>query len=177
MAAPELTAWDKRSLSFIQSTTTRRTALVLADAAGVVTGTHEIGSTGRRDVSGLATMTWLDSGRFVLMRTGQRVDWFGINLLVKAGAPSSFTVFTNDRTNTGFFEPNDYAVTARAIAASGNGTSVTGPGCDVFINKDLGTTLHGATAGQTYQFHASWSVTTGWPTGLPGVADGDPIGV
>ena len=140
---------------------------------------YEIGKTGQRDMSGLMLMTNLDSGRLLLERDGNRAALHGVDVVVKAGSPSVVTMMQNARTGTAPMYPS-YPATGRAIATIGNGTTSLGASADVYVNTQLGVVLHGATPGLTYQFSVSWSTTANWwsePAALPGVADGDPIGV
>lgn len=138
--------------------------------------TFEIGSTGLRDLSGIVNMTYVDSCRLLGIRTRDGVLVHGVDVILKAGAPPSVVLLTNDRTNTGSFKPA-YPVTGRAVAATGNLTATTGPGADVTINPAFGITMHGATPGVAYQFSLAYTTLAGWASALPGVADGDPIGV
>lgn len=136
--------------------------------------TLDIGNTGRRDLSSFLNLTHIESGRIVMSRDGVRIQLWLIDIILKAGAPASATVMSNDRTNTGMLYPT-YVATGRAIAATGNGTSTNGPAADVYVNKNLGIVLHGATVGIAYQAAVSWETAAGWGSTLPGVADGQPI--
>lgn len=173
MADADKTLITRAEITSVTSPATGRKILTLDN------DTFEIGTTGVRDLSALMNMTNLDSGRLLLSRTGDRVQLWLVDIKVKAGAPSSFVLMTQDRTATSSFFP-PYVATGRAIASSGTGTTTDGPSSDVYVNTHLGVALHGATAGLTYQAAIDWVTLRGWPSvaaGLPGVEDGAPIGV
>lgn len=169
MASSELTLLTRSDITSAETPATGRKLFTLDG------DTFELGSTGLRDLSGLLVMTWIDAGRLLACRTGERTQLHIVDLILKAGAPPSVTILQNDRTNTGTFKPA-YPVTGRAVAAEGNMSGVTGPSADVTVNAAFGVVVHGATPGQKYQASLSWESFTGWASALPGVADGQPIG-
>lgn len=136
----------------------------------------DIGSTGMRDLSGLMNTTYIESGRLLISRTEKQVQLHIFDLILASGAPAAVTLLTNDRPNMASFRPA-YPVTGRAIAAEGNMTSLRAPSADVAVNRNSGVVLYGAAAGEKYQASLCWETSNVWPGTLPGVADGDPIGV
>jgi len=170
MATPENTLLTRADFTTTAIAATKRKTLT-ADATAV-----EIGDTGVRDLSGLLNMTYLDSARLLLIRDGDDTQLHLVDIKVKAGAPAVIIIMTNDRTGTVGFKP-PYVATGRAIAATGNGTASLGASADVYVNTALGVVMHGATPGLTYQASVRWLTYQAWPNVLPGVADGDPIGV
>lgn len=136
--------------------------------------TIDVGDTELRDVTGTMNTAGITSGRLLLARVGDLVQLFLVDLIVAAGAPSSLVVQNQARTNQGGFYPK-YGVTGRAVATSGSGTASGGAGADLFVNTQLGIVLHGVTPGVTYQAAVAWRTDAGWPSGLPGVADGQSI--
>lgn len=169
MATPENTLITRAEITSASSLANRK-AFVLDGL------TIELGDTGLRDVTAYMNMTWIESGRVLLARVGDMVELSLVDILIKAGAPAALVVQNNVRVNQqGFYPP--YGRSGRAVATSGTGTASGGAGLDMFVNSGLGVVLYGAQPGVTYQASLAWKTEAVWPASLPGVADGQPIGV
>lgn len=157
--------------------TSAKNATSLGKTLTIDGDTIQVGDTGRRDVTALMNMQWLDAGRIVFRRQGNKVDFWLIGLLVKAGAPSSITIFTNDRTGMSPINP-PYIAGDPVFPGTGNVSGLTGPVAFASVNTSHGIAVHGVQPGLTYNGHLDWETSNAWWSGaLPGVADGETAGV
>ncbi|KQR43438.1 hypothetical protein ASF87_16745 [Microbacterium sp. Leaf161] len=169
-STPETTLISRAEITSAATPATNRKLLTLDGLA------LDIGDTGPRDISANLLLTYITSARLILARENGFVALHGVDVLIKAGAPSSIVLQNQARSNQGMFNP-PYMATGRAVATSGSGTTSGGAGADVVVNNQLGIVMHGVTPGVTYQFSVLWKTDVLWGAALPGVVDGQPIGV
>lgn len=166
MATPENTLITRAEVTSIISAASGRKALVLDGA------TIELGDTGWRDLSG-SLNALVTSGRVLVRRQAGSVTWNFINIVLASGASTSAQDIFNTTADTlrDAFLP-DYV----AYESSKLNAAVTGRFAVLISGSprlDYGTT------GAAYNGIVSFPVrgSGAWPGTLPGVADGQPVGV
>jgi hypothetical protein len=158
--------WSEDDFKFIETTATGRRALQLPSGT-----TLELGDTGIRDMSGNFIAGTVASGRLLVRRNGQLVTWIFDQLKVAASqnnlnsrimdllAVPGLSAFRPPYTESEAYNSGKTATQGR-IAIAANGVYVQ------FADPTL-----------TYTLMVSYITNDAWPSALPGVADGQPIGV
>lgn len=163
MATLEYTLLSRAEINSITTPATGRKALVLDGT------TIEVGNTGLRDVSGLFVADHVASGRILVQRIGNTVTWslIGVNL---AGSVSSvWSLLANPAGRFDSFRP---AYTAAAALFESKTSSAR-----LIINGSGSVDIHYGQAGLGYGGSISYVTNNPWPATLPGVADGQPVGI
>jgi len=163
MATPENTLISRAEITSAATTATGRKALVLDGS------TLELGDTGWRDLSG--SLDALVSGRVLVRRQAGRVTWNFINILLASGASATAqNILTTDALRDPFL-PDYVAYAPVKVNATVEGRF------SVLVSGSP--RLDYATVGAVYSGTVSFPVrgSGAWPTTLPGVADGQPVGV
>lgn len=165
MADANKTLITRAEVTSIITPATGRRALVLDGA------TIELGDTGLRDLSGLFEPSTVVSGSVRVWRIGNMVEWQFVNIVLPtsaqgqtimsnagqaAGALTPFLPPTGDAVSTGLLGSD----TARARVSSGG-----------VIQIQYGE------AGVAWNMSAIFVTNRAWPTTLPGVVNGQPVGV
>lgn len=160
MADADKTLITRAQITSITTPATNRKALVLDGA------TIELGDTGIRDVSGLFVAGTVLSGRLLLRRVGNIVQIIFADLKVTA-AVSGTNVKIHDLAS-GFRAPYSEAEAYNTGAAAPQGR-LASAGAGVYVQF--------ANSTFTYATVLTYVTSDAWPSSLPGVADGQPIGV
>lgn len=159
MADADKTLITRAQITSITTPATGRKALVLDGA------TIELGDTGIRDVSGLFIAGTVASGRLLFRRTGNLVT---IILVALKTAQTATNLKIIDVGGVGFRPPY-----SKAEAYIEGGTTqqsrITAAGNGIYVQL--------ANSAFTYTAMLEFVTSDAWPTTLPGVADGQPIGV
>lgn len=153
--------WSEDDFKFIETAATGRRALQLPSGT-----TIELGDTGIRDLSGLFVAGTVQSGRLLSRRVGNIVQIIFDNLKVTA-AVAGTNVKIHDLAS-GFRAPypETEAFNTGATAPQGRLSSA---GAGVYVQF--------ANSTFTYATILTYVTSDAWPATLPGVADGQPIGV
>lgn len=162
MATPDITLITRAEVTSIADATTGRKALVLDGA------TIELGDTGLRDLRPMFTPGRVASGRVLVQRVGSRVTWYLDSLNLAAGVTTIWNLIPAGGNLARFAAP----VTAGATlmqSKSEYARLVIGIGGSIDI--------HFGASGINYIGVISYDTKLGWPVALPGVADGQPVGV
>jgi hypothetical protein len=163
MATPDTTLITRAEITSVAGATTGRKALVLDGS------TLELGDTGWRDLSG--SLDTLVTGRVLVRRQAGRVTWNFINIMMASGASTSAqNILTTDALRDPFL-PDYVAYEPVKVNATVEGR------LSVLVSGSP--RLDYATIGAAYSGLVSFPVrgSGAWPTTLPGVADGQPVGV
>jgi len=164
MATPETTLITRAEITSITGATSGRKALVLDGS------TLELGDTGWRDLSG--SLDPLVTGRVLVRRQAGRVTWNFINIVLASGASTSAqNIFTGTDALRDPFLPDYVAYSPVKVNATVEGR------LSVLVAGSP--RLDYATVGAAYSGLVSYPVrgSGAWPATLPGVADGQPVGV
>ena len=165
MATPENTLISRAEVTSVVSATSGRKALVLDGS------TLELGDTGWRDLSG--SLDPLVTGRVLVRRQAGRVTWNFINIVLASGASTSAQNIFNATADSlrDPFLPDYVAYAPAKVNATVEGRF------SVLVSGSP--RLDYATVGAAYSMMVSFPVrgTGTWPATLPGVADGQPVGV
>jgi hypothetical protein len=164
MATPENTLISRAEITSAATTATGRKALVLDGS------TIELGDTGWRDLSG--SLDTLVSGRVLVRRQAGRVTWNFINIMLASGASATAqNLFSSTDALRDPFLPDYVAYAPVKVNATVEGR------LSVLVSGSP--RLDYATIGAAYSGTVSFPVrgSGAWPTALPGVADGQPVGV
>jgi len=166
MAEASNTLITRAQVTSVLTPATGRKALVLDGS------TIELGDTGQRDISGLFIAGRVTSGQVVVQRVGNVVTWIFNAVLFPAevissgwqildGTPGTFAAFT----------PEYGAMTTSLIQSSTeyHARAVVPPSGNV--------AFHYAESGQAWTGSLSFITSRPWPTSLPGVVRGQPVGV
>lgn len=160
MATPETTLITRAEVTSITTTATGRKALTLDGS------TLELGDTGWRDLSG--SLHAQVTGRILVRRQAGRVTWNFINVVIQSGGSATAqNLFGNTDALRDPFLPDTVAYVMAASTARFSILAAGSPRLDY------------ATIGGGFSTTVSFPVrgTGAWPTTLPGVADGQPVGV
>lgn len=135
------------------------------------TKTVECGSTGLRDLSGMFPAGAVTSGRVLVERAGNTVTWYFQAVNLPAGATAAHTILENNTLLSPFMPQYQ-----SQVATMSNGTEIARlvVGAAGTVRIDYGE------AGYTYTGVVTFTARNngaGWPTTLPGVADGQPVAV
>lgn len=165
MADANKTLITRAEVTSVITPTVGRTALVLDGA------TREIGDTGLRDLSGLFEPGSVTSGQVKVRRIGYVIEWQFINIVLPTSAQGQ-TIMSNAGVAAG-------ALTA-FLPAAGDRLAVGLIGSDTARAR---VSVAGTIQIQYGEAAVVWNATVtflaerAWPTSLPGVADGQPVGV
>lgn len=160
MATPENTLISRAEVTSITDATTGRKAFVLDGS------TIELGNTGLRDLSGMFTAGKVTSGRLLVQRINNTVTWTLVSLNF-AGPVGDIHDFITSTTLAGFM-PTYQAATTLLQSNTEQARLIT------IAN---GLSIHYGIAAVGYVSSFTYTTTNVWPTTLPGVADGQPVGV
>lgn len=163
MAEPLMTIVTRADITSITDATTGRKALVLDGS------TIELGKTGMRDVSGLFVADHVTSGRVLVERVGNLVTWTLVGLNLKGPVTSVWSVLANTAGRFDGFKP----VYTQAATIMQSDAEL----ARLMINGSGSVDIHYGAAGVNYPGQITYTTTQPWPTVLPGVADGQPVGV
>lgn len=163
MAATNMTLITRAEVTSVTTPTTRRKALVLDG------DTIELGNTGLRDLSGLFTAGSVASGRVLVQRIGNTVTWTLVSLNLAGAVPSVHNILANTSGRFDGFKPS-YTMASVLMQSS----SILGR---LMINGSGSVDIHYGTGGVAYPGEITYQTNAPWPTTLPGVADGEPVGV
>lgn len=162
MATPGDTLISRAEVTSIINDTSGRKALVIDGA------TIELGNTGWRDLSG-SLNSLVASGRILVRRQGNTITWSFINIVLASGASTTAQNLFNTTPDSlrDPFLPDQHAYAMAASTARFSVLSAGSPRLDY------------ATVGGGYSMTVTFPVrgTGAWPATLPGVADGQPVGV
>lgn len=160
MADANKTLITRAEITSITTPATNRKALVLDGA------TFDIGDTGMRDVSGLVVTNTVASGKLLVRRFGNVVQIIFNDLKVTAAV---------NGTNVKIYDlPSGFR--APYAAAEAYNTGATAPQGRV-SSAGAGVYVQFANSTFTYALVITYITSDPWPSSLPGVADGTPIGV
>lgn len=162
MATPENTLISRAEVTSITAATTGRKALVLDGA------TLELGDTGIRDLSGMFDASTVASGRLLVQRIGNTVTWTLISLNLAAGVTSIWSLMTNANL-AGMMPPGSYSEAAVLMQSDTESAR--------FIVGNNNVAIHFGISAVNYVGTLTYLTNKAWPTTLPGVADGQPVGV
>jgi hypothetical protein len=163
MATPGNTLITRADVTSIIDATTGRKALVLD---GV---TLELGDTGIRDLSGMFTAGQVSAGRVLVQRTGNVVTWQFINVTLPSNAVHPWAIISNATALAGVL-PEVGTFTTPAI-------TVTGASVRLVVESNGVVSIYYGKPATAYLGVLTYVTTKAWPTTLPGVANGQPIGV
>lgn len=163
MATPDKTLITRAEVTSIITPATGRVALVLDGK------TIELGDTGWRDLSG-SLNTLVSSGRILVRRQKGTITWRFIDVILAAGATTAQNLLSSVDPLVTPFLPGYHSYDS--VKSSG---TVEGR----FTVLTAGSPrLDYATVSAGYAGLVSFPYRDAWPaTALPGVADGEPIGV
>ena len=164
MATPENTLVTRAEVNSISTPATGRKALVLDGA------TIELGDTGWRDLSG--SLNPLVTGRILVRRQAGRITWNFINIVLATGASTAQNLFnaTVDTLRDSFLPDSNAYEGIHANATQTGRFSVLTSGSP---RLDYATPTTGYSAMVSFPVRGTGT----WPSTLPGVADGQPVGV
>lgn len=160
MATPETTLITRAEITSITTPATGRKALVLDGA------TIELGDTGMRDLSGMFVAGKVASGRLLVQRVGNTVTWTLVPLKL-AGPVGTVHDIVKSSTLTGFMPR--YAAATTMLQSDAEQARL--------ITISDGLSIHYGLADVNYSASFTYITTNAWPTTLPGVADGQPVGI
>lgn len=160
MATPETTLISRAEVTSITTSATGRKALTLDGS------TIELGDTGWRDLTGLYTAGKVTSGRVLVRRMGNVVTW-NLQSLNLAGPVASTHDFINSSTLAGFMP--EY-LSAGVLMQSDSELARLVVGTNTL-------SVHYGIEAVNYIGGLSYVTYKAWPTTLPGVADGQPVGI
>lgn len=162
MATPDMTLITRAEVTSITTAATGRKAFTLDGA------TIELGDTGLRDLSGMFVAGKVASGRALVRRAGNTVTWFFAGVNLAAGTTNNETIINID-SNVAQFAPK---YTAGSTVLAG-GTEI----ARVVANASGSVSVLDGLPGYSYTGSLTYLTDKTWPATLPGVADGQPIGV
>ena len=161
MAEANMTMISRAEITSITDATTGRKALVLDGT------TIELGDTGLRDLSGMFVAGSVESGRVLVQRVGNVVTWTLSSVKVPAGTTTIWKVLESAEFS-GLLPP--VLAFAPMMGTSTNTSRVVlTPAGKLELHYTINATTY--TGVLTFQSHQAW------PTALPGVANGQPVGV
>lgn len=163
MATPENTLISRAEVTSITTPATNRKALVLDGA------TIELGDTGVRDLSGMFTAGKVSSGRVLVQRVGNVVTWQFINVMLPADAVHPWAIITNAAALAGVL-PEAGTFTTPAITS-------TGASVRLVVESNGAVSIYYGKPATAYLGVMTYVTAKAWPTALPGVANGQPVGV
>jgi len=166
MADANKTLITRAEFSSIITPATGRRALLIDGE------TTELGDTGPRDLSGLFITSAVASGQVVVQRRGNVVEWQLINVVLPAGATASWPILSNTDLG-GILAPFMGSSGSRLSTGIVNG----GDTARVRVSNGGNVELHYAETGVAWNFTLTLLTDRAWPTTLPGVALGSPVGV
>lgn len=156
--------WDRSHLAYDEVPATGRKTLTVNGGTAI-----ELGDTGLRDLSGMFAAGKVASGRVLVRRQGNLVTWYFVDLKLATGATSAETILTNgDGSLTPFGADYQTHSTAMINASTFARLMVTGTSSIA---------VHYGVAGVGYSCTITYLTSKPWPTTLPGVANGQPVGV
>lgn len=165
MATPENTLISRAEVTSIITPATGRRALVLDGA------TIELGDTGQRDLSGAFEAGAVTSGQVIVQRIGNVVEWTFNAVVLPAGVTSAWTIMKAAAGGYTAFLP-EYGVQAATLI---DGTSEYLSRVIVPASGDVA--FHYAEAVRPWTGIVTFVTSRAWPTSLPGVVRGQPVGV
>ncbi|NUU30836.1 hypothetical protein [Arthrobacter sp. C9C5] len=162
MAEASMTLITRAEVTSISDVTTGRKALVLDG------NTLELGTTGLRDLSGMFKSGSVLGGRVIVRRTGSTVTWHFIGVQIAANATHPWEIITASSALLPFApEVNIYE------AAMSNGSD-TGR---ILIDAAGAVSVHYGEPSNSYTAVITFNTGRSWPSSLPGVVNGQSVGV
>lgn len=163
MATPENTLITRAEVTSAATAATGRKTFTLDGS------TFELGDTGLRDLSGTFAAGKVASGRVLVRRERNTVTWFFVGVTLAAGATTAETILANsDASLTPFAPPYTTNATVMSSATAQ---------ARLMANASGSIAVHYGAAGFAYSGSITYLTNKAWPTTLPGVADGQPVGV
>lgn len=157
--------WTEDDFTLIENETTRRRAMVWP--SGYI---EECGSTGERDITADLVSGTVASGRLLIRRIRNTVALRFDNLVLASGDGTTNITIRN-ASSTGpilAFRPGYFEWKSLKVSPGGHAVRINvSPQMTIQVQFGLaGATMHGT---------LMWLTEAGWPSSLPGVADGEPI--
>ena len=162
MAEANMTMISRAEVTSIITPATGRKALVLDGT------TIELGDTGIRDLSGMFDAGKVASGRLTVQRVGNTVTWSVKSLNLAAGVTSIWSLITNTSL-VGMLPSGSYSENATLMQSDAESAR--------FIVGNNNAAIHYGISAVNYSGTLTYLTNRAWPTALPGVADGQPVGV
>lgn len=162
MAEANMTMISRAEVTSITTPATGRKALVLDGT------TIELGDTGLRDLSGMFVAGKVSSGRLLVKRVGSTITWYFINVQIASNATHPWDILATS-TPISWFAPE--ANSYWPVMSNGTDTG------RISINGLGAVAIHYGEPSHTYTATVTYNTSRPWPTTLPGVADGQPVGV
>lgn len=161
MAEANMTMISRAEVNSIITPETGRKALVLDGT------TIELGDTGLRDLSGLFVPGNVASGRLMVRRVGNMVTWL-LNPITLAGEVATvWNLISDPLVLRGF--GSEYTQAVPLMQSESEHARL--------LASRNAVEIHYGIAGVGYRGTLSYLTTETWPASLPGVADGQPVGV
>lgn len=162
MATPENTLITRAEVTSITDATTGRKALVLDGS------TLELGKTGLRDLSGMFVAGSVLAGKIRVQRVANTITWYFSAVQIAANATHPWPVIAASPTMAAFApEINTYEAVMSNATDTGR----------IYLAGNGEVSIHYGEPSQTYTAVVTFNTARAWPTTLPGVADGQPVGV
>lgn len=161
MATPDKTLITRAEVTSITKVETGRKALVLDGA------TIELGDTGLRDLSGLFIADKVLSGRVLVKRVASTVTWYFISVQIASNATHPWDIIS---TSTALAQIAPEANIYQPVMSNATDTG------RILISGLGAVSVHYGEPSQTYTASVTYNTSRPWPTTLPGVADGQPVG-
>lgn len=156
--------WDRSRLAYAEVPATGRKTLTVNSGTAI-----ELGDTGLRDLSGMYQAGAVSSGRVLVHRVGNVVTWIFENVLLASPATHPWTIFASSSALSGFVHDVSAQSTTAMAGTSGQARILVNPSGSVQFHYGQSTIAYVATI--------TFVTTKPWPTALPGVANGQPVGV
>ena len=161
MAEANMTVITRADVTSITTPATGRKALVLDGT------TIELGDTGLRDLSGMFVAGSIESGRILVQRVGNVVTWTLSSVKVPTGVTTIWKVLESTAFS-GLLPP---VLAFAPMMGTSTNTS------RVVLTQSGKLELHYSINATTYTGVLTFQSYQAWPSALPGVANGQPVGV
>ena len=164
MAALNMTLITRAELNSVLVPETGRKALVLDGQV------LEFGDTGLRDLTGLLKPSATLGGKVLVKRVGHVITWYVSALQVSASTTSNWPLIEAAGGHVlNLFAPDQNIYTTVMTSATDTGR--------LYLNGLGGLDLHHGEPNASYTAVISFATSRPWPTVLPGVANGQPVGI
>ncbi|MDA4893040.1 hypothetical protein PFZ55_39880 [Streptomyces sp. MS2A] len=167
MADANKTLITRAEFTSIITPASGRRALVMDGA------TIELGDTGARDLTGVLVPGAITAGRLLVHRIGSWVTWYVIGIQLPAAAEgTAWTLLPSTVEGIAGFRPLYTEQEAVLVSSANDVARLTVANNGSFIIQ-----LAKTGPGRVYSGQIAHVCVAGWPSVLPGVADGQPVGV
>lgn len=164
MADANKTLITRAEVTSILTPATGRKALVIDGA------TIELGNTGIRDLSGIFDAGKVSAGKATVQRIGNTVTWMLEPVTLPAGATHPWVIISNTGGRLNGFLPT--VLQARSTLITTGLAPVR-----FVVGANGNVEIHYGVASSSYAGTLTFVTEAAWPTTLPGVANGQPVGV